>query len=132
MGAAYAVGVARMARVVVLGFPHHVTERGVRSIDVFFCDGDRAAYLGLMPEPGRAAEPEASDRLRRHVRGGRPCASRSFVETPERLLGRRLRLRPAGRPSKRRRQVLRPRNTPGSSHNRRGPRAGASSGRTPE
>jgi len=100
MGAAYATGMARMARVVLPGFPHHVTQRGVRSMDVFFCDGDRAEYLRVMAEHGRSPGPEASDRLRRHVRSGRPCASRSFVETAERLLGRRLRPRPAGRPSK--------------------------------
>jgi len=100
MGAAYATGMARMAGVVVPGFPHHVTQRGVRSMDVFFCGGDRAEYLSLMAEHGRSAEPEESDRLRRHVRTGRPCAARSFVETAERFLGRRLRPRAAGRPSK--------------------------------
>jgi len=217
----------RIARVVLPGLPHHVTQRGVRSLDVFFCDGDRAEYLRLMAEHGRAAgltvlswclmtnhvhliavpdgelslargvaeahrrytrlvnfregvrgylfqgrffscpldeahavaavryvernpvraglvrhawdwrwssaafrvglvaedplvedrgamglaqdwrallsaDPEGSDRLRRHVRTGRPCGSRSFVETAERHLGRRLRPRPAGRPSTRR------------------------------
>ena len=53
-----------------------------------------------MADHGRAADPEASDRLRRQVRTGRPCGSGSFVETAERLLGRRLRPRAAGRPSK--------------------------------
>jgi len=47
-----------------------------------------------------SSEPEESDRLRHHVRTGRPLGSRRFVETAERLLGRRLRPCPAGRPSK--------------------------------
>ena len=82
-------------------------------MDVCFCDGDRAEDLRLMAEHGRAADPEEADRLRRHVWTGRPCASRSFVETAERLLGRRLRPRPAGRPSKTRKLVSCARNTPG-------------------
>jgi putative transposase len=40
----------RMARLVVPGLPHHVTQRGVRSIDVFDDDEDRQLYLALMKE----------------------------------------------------------------------------------
>ena len=36
---------SRVARVVVPGFPHHVTQRGNRRADVFETDGDREAYL---------------------------------------------------------------------------------------
>ena len=39
---------ARMARVVVPDFPHHVTQRGSRRQTTFFCDDDYAAYLSLM------------------------------------------------------------------------------------
>jgi REP-associated tyrosine transposase len=39
---------ARIARVVVPGLPHHVTQRGVRSMPVFFSAGDRKEYLELM------------------------------------------------------------------------------------
>ncbi len=39
---------ARIARVVVPGHPHHVTQRGVRSMAVFAGDGDRELYLRLM------------------------------------------------------------------------------------
>ena len=39
---------ARIARVVVPGFPHHITQRGNRRQQTFFCDGDYRAYLGLM------------------------------------------------------------------------------------
>lgn len=37
-----------MARAVVPGLPHHVTQRGVRSMPVFFSDDDRREYLALM------------------------------------------------------------------------------------
>jgi putative transposase len=43
---------ARIARVVLPGYPHHVTQRGVRSLSVFFKDADRLAYLQLLKEQG--------------------------------------------------------------------------------
>ena len=36
---------ARIARVVVPGFPHHVTQRGNRRQQTFFCDEDYRAYM---------------------------------------------------------------------------------------
>ncbi len=33
---------------VVLGIPYHITQRGNRREDVFFCDGDRNLYLKLL------------------------------------------------------------------------------------
>ncbi len=39
---------ARLARVVVSGLPHHVTQRGNRRLETFFCDEDYAAYRGLV------------------------------------------------------------------------------------
>ncbi len=39
---------ARLARVVVPGMPHHVTQRGNRRQETFFCDDDYQAYLDLM------------------------------------------------------------------------------------
>jgi len=39
---------ARLARVVVPGMPHHVTQRGNRRQQTFFCDDDYQAYLDLM------------------------------------------------------------------------------------
>lgn len=42
----------RMARVVVPGVPHHITQRGVRSLPVFFGDADRRTYLALLAEQG--------------------------------------------------------------------------------
>jgi putative transposase len=41
---------ARLARVVVPGVPHHVTQRGNRRQQTFFCDDDYLAYIGLMAE----------------------------------------------------------------------------------
>jgi putative transposase len=43
---------ARIARVVLPGYPHHITQRGVRSIPVFFTDADRHEYLRLQREQG--------------------------------------------------------------------------------
>lgn len=40
----------RMARVVVPGFPHHVTQRGCRKQQTFFCDADYKAYLKLLED----------------------------------------------------------------------------------
>ena len=39
---------ARLARIVVPGVPHHVTQRGNRRQEVFFEDADYAAYLDLI------------------------------------------------------------------------------------
>ncbi|WP_432821977.1 transposase [Trichloromonas sp.] len=41
---------ARIARVVAPGYPHHVTQRGNRRQQTFFCDDDYLAYLELMAE----------------------------------------------------------------------------------
>jgi putative transposase len=40
----------RIARVVAPGFPHHVTQRGNRRQQTFFCDDDYRAYIDLMAE----------------------------------------------------------------------------------
>ncbi|MDF1581413.1 MAG: transposase, partial [Desulfuromonadales bacterium] len=41
---------ARIARVVVPGYPHHITQRGNRRQQVFFNDEDYLAYIDLMAE----------------------------------------------------------------------------------
>ncbi|MFA6241146.1 MAG: transposase [Candidatus Hydrogenedentales bacterium] len=41
---------SRFARVVVPGFPHHVTQRGNRQADVFEDDEDRRAYLRFLKQ----------------------------------------------------------------------------------
>jgi putative transposase len=43
---------ARIARIVVPGLPHHVVQRGVRSLDIFKTDGDRREYLDLLRASG--------------------------------------------------------------------------------
>jgi len=43
---------SRIARVVVPGVPHHVTQSGNRRMDVFFSDKDRQVYLDLLREFG--------------------------------------------------------------------------------
>lgn len=40
----------RIARVVVPGIPHHVTQRGNRRQESFLCDGDYEYYLALMAD----------------------------------------------------------------------------------
>jgi putative transposase len=41
---------ARLARIVIPGVPHHVTQRGNRRQPVFFSDADRTLYLRLLAE----------------------------------------------------------------------------------
>ena len=41
---------SRVARVVVPGFPHHVTQRGNRRQQTFFCEDDYQAYIDLMTD----------------------------------------------------------------------------------
>ncbi|HBO33963.1 MAG TPA: transposase [Anaerolineaceae bacterium] len=40
----------RMSRLIVPGYPHHVTQRGVRSMDIFTDDDARWAYLSFLSE----------------------------------------------------------------------------------
>ena len=42
----------RLARVVLPGIPHHITQRGVRSIRIFFNKEDRIQYLNLLYTAG--------------------------------------------------------------------------------
>lgn len=42
----------RMARVVVPGIPHHIIQRGVRSMKVFYSDQDHYEYLDLLRRQG--------------------------------------------------------------------------------
>jgi hypothetical protein len=71
---------ARISRVVAPGHPHHVTQRGVRFIPIFQTDSDRKADLAT-----------------RNC-AGRPAGSEQFIKTIERLTGRDLIMRKAGRP----------------------------------
>jgi putative transposase len=46
---------ARLARAVAVGIPHHVTQRGNRRQNVFFSEADYAAYAALLAEGCRSA-----------------------------------------------------------------------------
>ena len=65
---------ARMARTVVPDKPHHITQRGNNRQDVFFVDDDRRVYW--------------------------PLGTDSFISKLEKLMGRRMRPLPLGRPRK--------------------------------
>lgn len=41
---------ARLARPVAVGFPHHITHRGNRRCDIFLGDEDRRIYIGFLSE----------------------------------------------------------------------------------
>ncbi len=49
---------ARLARIVIPGLPHHVTQRGNRRDTVFFGDEDYRAYLDMLIAAVRKAESE--------------------------------------------------------------------------
>ena len=46
---------ARLARAVFPGIPHHVTQRGNGRAQTFFCDADYALYRDLLAEHCAAA-----------------------------------------------------------------------------
>ena len=41
---------ARISRIVAVGHPHHITQRGVRSLDIFHSKEDRLGYLQFVKE----------------------------------------------------------------------------------
>ena len=47
---------ARIARVVVPEIPHHITQRGNRRMQTFFCDDDYREYISLMSDTCRRYE----------------------------------------------------------------------------
>ncbi|MFQ5356602.1 MAG: transposase [Mariprofundaceae bacterium] len=49
---------ARLPRIVIPGYPHHVTQRGNRGSQTFFEDGDYEFYKSLVSEAARKAEAE--------------------------------------------------------------------------
>ena len=48
----------RIARIVVPGWAHHVTQRGNHRANVFFCDHDREVYLGMWSKYAQLAHAE--------------------------------------------------------------------------
>ncbi len=49
---------ARLPRIVIPGYPHHVTQRGNRRAQTFFEDDDYELYKSLLSEAARKAEAE--------------------------------------------------------------------------
>ncbi len=49
---------ARMPRLVVPGYPHHVTQRGNRRQKTFFCEDDYPYYINLLSESAGQAGTE--------------------------------------------------------------------------
>jgi putative transposase len=86
-----------MARLVVPGVPHHVTQRGNGRATTFFDDGDDALYRDLLAEHCAAAgkDEAMSARLRRAESIGRPIGDAAFITEFERRTRRPL--APAGR-----------------------------------
>ena len=68
---------ARLARVVVPGMPHHLTQRGNRREAVFFDEADRRLYLLLSQAQERRAQPELNApspySLQHEAAGGGAC-----------------------------------------------------------
>jgi hypothetical protein len=96
---------AGIARIVVPGIPHHLTQLGNRRVRVF---DSAAAHCGLRSDPLLAADfpprgvvadwrawlgtEEAAqiEFLRRQTRTGRPCGSHAFLAGLEHILKRAL------------------------------------------
>jgi len=94
---------ARIARVVAPGLPHHVTQRGNRRQQTFFCD-DRlvkvSPLLELVDDWGRFIAGQIAERevslLRKQERTGSPLGGEGFIDRLERALDRSLRKQKTG------------------------------------
>lgn len=62
---------ARMPRLVVPGYPHHVTQRGARCMKTFFSEDDQST-------------------IRQSLSSGRPAGDTLFVQQLEQITGREL------------------------------------------
>jgi putative transposase len=78
----------RIARLIAPGIPHHVTQRGNRRMETFFCEEDYQAYLALMAEWCRKFNVAiwAYCLMPNHYLCGAPhkevlCEARSYVKT---------------------------------------------------
>ena len=100
---------ARLARVVVPGHPHHITQRGNRRGQTFFCDEDYEEYIALMAQWcsrlgseffRKSVDFVSAEKLPRHERTGRPLGSENFVVKLEKILDRTLRPKKPGRKHK--------------------------------
>jgi len=92
---------SRVARIVVPGFPHHVTQRGNRRADVFL--DAIPDWRAWRYEPFES-EDDYYTAIRRQTLTGRPCGTPDFVERLEKRTGRTLRPKRRG-PKYRNRKV---------------------------
>lgn len=67
---------ARLSRIVVPGYPHRVSQGGVRPMDVFHSEGDRGQYLGCMGvssyAPPTDSRPASVSRVHESISGRVP------------------------------------------------------------
>jgi putative transposase len=75
---------ARIARIVAPGMPHHITQRGNRRQQTFFTDDDYQQYLTLLS----ALQEQEMGLFYRHERTGRPLGTDVFIEKIETLTNR--------------------------------------------
>ncbi len=92
----------RLARVVVPALPHHVLQRGVRSMALFTSDAQKREPV-LICSIGdwrtllrTAEEPTTTRQLEQQLRTGRPQGAEAFVQRLEQTLGRPIRKRRPG------------------------------------
>ena len=88
---------ARPARAVVAGAPHHVTQRGNRRQQTFFSDEDYQACIDLMSRWCAKGGVEIRGRSFAKIRAYGP---QEFLTHVEKALGRTFRLQKAGRKPK--------------------------------
>jgi putative transposase len=68
---------ARLARIVIPGLPHHVTQRGNRREAIFFEDGDHEIYLDLLAQQTlKGGWPRSQNISHIHQARGAPGPSR--------------------------------------------------------
>ena len=91
---------ARISRILVPGYPHHITQRGVRSMDVFHSEDDRCQYLQFLYEETARFGVDILAWCLMATRTGRPAGSDDFVQRIEQVAARDLSIGMPGRPRK--------------------------------
>jgi hypothetical protein len=92
---------SRIARAFVIGYPHHITQRGNYRQNVFKSDKDcylRTAIKDWDEYLRGAQDDKDVKNIREHTRSGWPCGNDVFVKEIESMLVRKLSANPRGRP----------------------------------
>lgn len=58
---------ARISRIVAIGYPHHITQRGVRSLDIFHSQEDRHHYLQFKNQKNQERFPYFQNKMTNNV-----------------------------------------------------------------